>query len=98
MVLDPKYRSLLEGETKKMAGFYPDYLKTAAVEVDTDFTDIEKTILSLLCRGVPTGQICEFMNISYSTLKYHNRNIYRKLQVRNRIEAVAKAKKLGLSE
>ncbi len=48
----------------------------------------EKTILSILVRGRLDKEIAQELNISAETVKTHNKNIYKKLNVRNRSEAV----------
>ena len=53
-------------------------------------------VLQLLAEGRPDRDIASQMVLSLHTVKSHNRNIYRKLRVRNRTEAVAKARRLGL--
>ena len=36
------------------------------------------------------------MNITLDTVKFHGKNIFRKLQVKNRAQAVEKAKRMGV--
>lgn len=43
-----------------------------------------------------TDAICKLCGFSYNSLKFHNRNIYRKLGVKNRKEAEYKVEKIGL--
>jgi len=47
--------------------------------------------MALLVLGQRTREIAESMYVSVDTVKTHLRNAYRKLQVRNRAEAVATA-------
>lgn len=83
------FREIVD-ETDKMARFYPDYLN-AANKLKEQLTKKEAEILRLLHYGKTTEEICELCKISYSGLKFHNRNIYRKLGVSNRQEAERKA-------
>ncbi len=46
--------------------------------------------LKLILSGIPTTEICNLLSISPNTLKNHLQNIYRKLDVHNRIELVQK--------
>lgn len=56
-------------------------------------TDRETEILSLLAIGKSYNSIADSLFISKDTVKYHIKNIYIKLQVENREEAIAKANK-----
>ncbi len=50
----------------------------------------EKEILALLAKGHRYKEIAEQLGISFDTVRAHLRNIYDKLQVRSRTEAVVK--------
>ena len=54
----------------------------------------EKEILHLLSKGITYKQISEPLQISPETVKKHLKNIYRKLKVKNKIEALHKLKLL----
>jgi DNA-binding NarL/FixJ family response regulator len=58
-----------------------------------EITNAEKQILHLLVQGNPKKQIAHDLRISFHTVDTHLRNIYSKLQVHSRSEAVAKALK-----
>jgi LuxR family maltose regulon positive regulatory protein len=59
-------------------------------------TSRELEVLALLDRHLTNKEIAAELVISYGTVKTHTLNIYRKLDVRKRREAVAKAKELNL--
>lgn len=59
-------------------------------------TDRERQVLRLLADGLSNKQIGETLFISPSTVKFHIRNIIRKLGVSKRTEAVYSASKRGL--
>ena len=46
----------------------------------------EKEIFDLYIQGLNSKQICELRFISINTIKTHNKNIYKKLNVRSRAE------------
>ena len=56
----------------------------------------ELEILHLIARGLSNRQIAERLFLALDTVKGHNRNIFDKLQVKSRTEAVARAHELGL--
>lgn len=56
----------------------------------------ELEVLGLLSRGRTNSEISAELFISVGTVKTHVNNIYRKLEVRNRTEAVSKARELNL--
>lgn len=55
-----------------------------------DLTTREREILALLASGMQNKEIAHEIFVSTDTIKTHIRNIYRKLQVRTRTEAVLK--------
>jgi LuxR family maltose regulon positive regulatory protein len=56
----------------------------------------ELEILQLVAQGLSNHEISEQLFLALSTVKGHNRNIFDKLQVQRRTEAVARARELGL--
>jgi len=59
-------------------------------------TDREFEIISLLHRRLSNQEIADKLFVSHSTVKRHTSNIYHKLQVKNRREAVSKALSLKI--
>lgn len=57
----------------------------------------EVTILRTLAMGRSNDEIAQELWITRQTVKFHLTNIYRKLDVRNRADAVRKAYELGLA-
>lgn len=64
-------------------------------EID-QFSKRELQILSKVGEGLTDAEIADEIFLSINTIKWHLRNIYTKLMVRSRLEAVKKAKKKGL--
>ncbi len=56
----------------------------------------ELEVLHLIAQGLSNGEISARLFLALSTIKGHNRNIFGKLQVERRTEAVARARELGL--
>jgi ATP/maltotriose-dependent transcriptional regulator MalT len=59
-------------------------------------SDRELEVLRLIAQGLSNREIGECLFLALSTVKGHNRNIFDKLQVQRRTEAVARARDLGL--
>jgi DNA-binding NarL/FixJ family response regulator len=60
------------------------------------FTDRERSVLSLLASGRSNREIADALFIGEATVKTHLRNIYDKLDVANRAQAVARIHELKL--
>lgn len=56
----------------------------------------ELEILGLLAQGYSNQEIAAKLFVSLSTVKTHNQNLFEKLEVKRRIQAVEKAKRLNL--
>lgn len=56
----------------------------------------EKEVLTLIESGAKNSEIAKALFITESTTKSHILNIFSKLGVRNRVQAVAKAKEIGI--
>jgi LuxR family maltose regulon positive regulatory protein len=53
--------------------------------------------LQCLAQGMSNQKIAEALFVSPNTIKTHMRNIYSKLGVNNRLQAVDQLRKLGMS-
>ena len=56
----------------------------------------ELTVLQLIADGLTNQEIASRLFLALNTVKAHTRNIYGKLGVHNRTQAVARARALGL--
>jgi LuxR family transcriptional regulator, maltose regulon positive regulatory protein len=56
----------------------------------------ELDVLQLITRGASNREIAQELVLSVDTVKRHVYNIFSKLGVKNRIQAVARARALGL--
>lgn len=66
-----------------------------------DFTELTATqlkVLSLLRDGKPSKEMANILSVTEATIKAHLTEIYRKLNVRNRTQAVVVAKELEFPE
>lgn len=71
----------------------PDSASKTQPEV---LTERQHKILKLVCQGFSSREIAEKLSITYYTVTTHIKNIYQKLQVNSRSEAINEAYKLGL--
>jgi DNA-binding NarL/FixJ family response regulator len=62
---------------------------TAGIQT-SDLTRREKEVLEFLSQGFANKEIAQMLSISLDTVRYHLKQIYDKLHVRSRTEAVAK--------
>ena len=63
---------------------------------DIQLTSRETDVLEQLSKGLNYNKIADNLILSTGTVRKHIENIYRKLQVHNKLEAVQKAKKNNL--
>ncbi len=61
-----------------------------------ELTNREKDVLAILATGASVKEICQTLFLSQATVKSHLGSMYKKLVVTNRVEAINKAKALGL--
>lgn len=65
-------------------------------EQDLPLTEREREVLALIACGSTNREIAQELYLSPHTVKGHTREVYRKLSVRNRAEAVQRAQRVGL--
>jgi DNA-binding NarL/FixJ family response regulator len=66
------------------------------VSEDYELTKRELEVLEQIAKGLSYDQISGNLFISYGTARKHVENIYKKMKVHNKIEAIEKAKKGGI--
>ncbi|MEM7129811.1 MAG: LuxR C-terminal-related transcriptional regulator [Chloroflexota bacterium] len=76
-------------------GFMP-ILPLASQPLIDPLSQREVEVLHLVAQGFSNRAISERLILALDTVKGHNRKIFGKLQVKNRTEAVARARELGL--
>ncbi|MCB9360852.1 MAG: response regulator transcription factor [Flavobacteriales bacterium] len=63
---------------------------------DNLISNREKEVLNLYAQGLTYNQIADELMLSPSTIRKHIENIYKKMDVHNKMEAVKKGLKLEL--
>ena len=61
-----------------------------------ELTSRERQILNLIVQGIKNEGIAERLGLSSKTVRNHVSNIYNKLQVADRFEAIKRAKEGGM--
>ena len=56
----------------------------------------EREVLTAIARGFTNKEVAKLLGISPNTIPVHVRNIYRKLETSNRVEAVYEAQAQGM--
>ena len=72
----------------------PETLQNKAVE--WEMTAKEKMVLDFLVEGLSPLQIAEKMQVKITTVRFHIRGIYKKMEVKNRTDLLLKLKSLGV--
>ncbi|MCH7693584.1 MAG: response regulator transcription factor [Proteobacteria bacterium] len=80
--------TVLAVSTGRMVFPFMDMGKAEADPFDS-LTRRERELLTALARGCTNAQIAHDLDISLNTVKFHLKNLYGKLDVRNRTQAVA---------
>ncbi|MEP2988262.1 MAG: LuxR C-terminal-related transcriptional regulator [Parasphingorhabdus sp.] len=70
--------------------------KLAVAGVQTMFSSREEEVLWGISQGKSNKEIARELVLTDNTIKFHLRNIYRKLGVKKRVSAVEKARELGI--
>ncbi|TYQ13207.1 UNVERIFIED_CONTAM: LuxR family maltose regulon positive regulatory protein [Acetivibrio alkalicellulosi] len=71
-------------------------ISSVYAQLTEDLTKREIEILELISEGMSNQAICQKLYLSLGTVKWHTSNIYSKLGVRGRTQAIALARKLKI--
>ena len=63
-----------------------------------ELTDREREVLGLIAEGLPNPEITRRLVLSPKTVRNHVSNILAKLQVRDRSEAIVRAREAGMGQ
>lgn len=81
---------------KRLMSFFARPRPTAPPQVFPELTDREREVLDLIAQGYNNTEIAQRLVISPKTVRNHVSNIYNKLQVVDRVEAIIRAREAGL--
>ncbi len=72
------------------------HIRPENIDSDTALTAREHEILNLMARGFSKRECGDMLNLSINTISTHVKNVYRKLEVNSRAEAVFEASHQGM--
>jgi LuxR family maltose regulon positive regulatory protein len=81
-----------------LAAFVTPARETPTQSLIDPLSERERQVLQLLTTDLPGPEIAEKLMVSVNTVRFHTKNIYGKLGVNSRRQAVARAESLGLLE
>lgn len=94
--ISPEYAGRLLAALAQESPQAPPAGKAPAGDLVEPLSERELEVLGLIAEGLSNGEIASRLYISLSTVKGHTTNIFGKLGVKNRTQAVARARSLGL--
>lgn len=80
----------------RMVGRGMTVFQPQAERPSNSLTDRERQVLDLMASGATNREIAGSLYLSPHTVKEHTSSLFKKLEVRNRTEAVQRAQRLGL--
>ncbi len=81
---------------RRMVNFFAHSPLKGNSQAFPDLTEREREVLELIAQGISNAEIAERLVISLKTVRNHVSNIFSKLQVADRIQAIMKARQAGL--
>ena len=84
------------GVAARLLDFFATPLPAAPRELFPSLTDREREILHLIAQGHSNGEIARRLSLSLKTVGNYASNIFSKLQVADRAQAIARARDAGL--
>ena len=92
---DGDFRTEVLDECRRMEKFYPRYMEQGT-DAEVRLPEQALKVLRMQAEGLSTRAIAERMGVKENTVKYHNKETYRKLGVNTRTAAVNEARKRKL--
>ena len=99
--LSATQRRFVEGVLNELRAAAPDAPLPAAADLDrraaaATISPREQELLQVLAEGLTNREIATRLVLEESTIRTHLRNIYRKLGVNSRLQAIQRAREIGL--
>jgi NarL family two-component system response regulator LiaR len=91
--MKPKVKTIvIEKQVAADAGFTLNEAELSKLRI----SNRELEVLQLMARGLSNQEIAERLFVSLNTIKTHSSNLFLKMEVERRTQAVEKAKRLSL--
>jgi DNA-binding NarL/FixJ family response regulator len=84
------------GIADRMMSYFRGLRARPAAEVFPELTERERVILGRIADGLDNGEIARDLGLSVKTVRNHASNIFAKLQVAHRAQAIVRAREAGL--
>jgi DNA-binding NarL/FixJ family response regulator len=81
---------------RKVIGFFAGSRANLPPQVFPELTDCEREILNLIAQGLNNTDIAGRLTVSVKTVRNHVSNIFSKMQVADRAQAIVRAREAGL--
>ncbi|MFC7361412.1 response regulator [Nocardioides astragali] len=84
------------GIADRVMSYFSSARSRPAAGAFPDLTERERVVLGLIAEGKENGEIARQLGLSVKTVRNHASNIFTKLQVAHRAQAIVKAREAGL--
>jgi DNA-binding NarL/FixJ family response regulator len=84
------------GIADRMMTYFRGLRARPAADVFPDLTERERVVLGRIADGLDNGEIARELGLSVKTVRNHASNIFAKLQVAHRAQAIVRAREAGL--
>lgn len=87
----------MQGFIRSLLAIWPGQAARKTLEaLEEGLTEREREVVHLAAKGMSNEEIGQQLALALGTVKWHLHNIYEKLKVRNRTQAIRRARELGL--
>ena len=93
--ISPEYTARLLAAFQAVSRRVASTLQTSGATFVEPLSEHELKVLRLVAAGLTNRETAVELYLSVNTVKWHLKNIYDKLDVHNRVEAIARAQELG---
>lgn len=92
----PKKETVIIEKTVYVTGHAQEFVPNEKGIEEFNISPRELEVLALMAEGLSNQEIAGKLYVSLNTIKTHSRNLFEKMEVSRRTQAIDKAKKMGL--